>query len=51
MADEIVDTVDRQISELLTKDDVDTSSISNSPKYIYSLFTKTGTPLYTAPEI
>jgi hypothetical protein len=48
MADEIVDTVDRQISEL-TRDDEDTSTIC--PKYIYSLFTKTGTPLYTAPEI
>jgi hypothetical protein len=47
MLDEIVDTVDRQISEL-TKDDEDSTSC---PKYIYSLFTKTGTPLYTAPEI
>ena len=46
MLDEIVDTVDRQISELTNDDEV-----SRSPKYIYSLFTKTGTPLYTAPEI
>ena len=47
MVDEIEETVDRQISELLDDDE----RSSSPPKYLYSLFTKTGTPLYTAPEI